>query len=83
MLNKYDCFSISLFFFSRDTNLSDLIPSRRNSDLSRASRAQQPRRISMEDPDSPVLVIRSNTRSTKVQSAVRRSEQANDDLFEL
>lgn len=67
---------------SRDENLSELIPSRRNSDYTRTTRAP-PRRVSMEDPDSPVLIIRSNTRSTKVQTAVRRSEQANDDLFEL
>ncbi|XP_060555260.1 lysM and putative peptidoglycan-binding domain-containing protein 2-like isoform X2 [Ruditapes philippinarum] len=67
----------------RDDNLSSLIP-RRHSDITHSSRAAQPtRKISLEDPDSPVLVIRSNMKSSKVKTAVKRSEKANDDLFEL
>ncbi|KAL4216361.1 hypothetical protein ACF0H5_024088 [Mactra antiquata] len=65
----------------KDENLSALIP-RRHSDIARMTRTP-PRKISMEDPESPVLVIRSNMKSSKVQSAVKRSEKANDDLFEL
>lgn len=42
-----------------------------------------PRKVSVESSESPVLVIRTNTRSSKVQSAVRRSEMAYDNLFEL
>ena len=67
--------------FSHDPNLSELIP-RRHSDFTRASRTP-PRKVSVEGSESPVLVIRTNTRSSKVQSAVRRSEMANDNLFEL
>ncbi|XP_045183125.1 lysM and putative peptidoglycan-binding domain-containing protein 2-like isoform X2 [Mercenaria mercenaria] len=65
-----------------DDNLSSLIP-RRHSDIAHSSRVQPTRKIPLEDPDSPVLVIRSNMKSSKVQTAVKRSEKANDDLFEL
>ena len=75
-------FIFLLFFSHRDDNLSSLIP-RRHSDIVHSSRAQSTRKISLEDPDSPVLVIRSNMKSSKVKTAVKRSEKANDDLFEL
>ncbi|WAR11153.1 hypothetical protein MAR_036229 [Mya arenaria] len=49
---------------SRDANLSELIP-RRHSDYNKVSHTP-PRKFSTGEPDSPVLVIRSNTRSSKL-----------------
>ena len=83
----FSLLGLSLFFslHYRDNPLT-IIP-RRNSDTSRSMYAgttrSSPRTRTLDNPESPVLVIRSNTRSKSVASTLQRTEQLHDRLYEL